>query len=55
MKEEEKKEMYEQFEAKKKKKKGVECWSARELAQVWSYSQWLILEKMLYFCHKLIK
>lgn len=40
MKEEEIKELFEQFEAIANEYEGVECWSARELAQVLGYSQW---------------
>ena len=38
MKEEEIKELFEQFEAIANEYEGVECWSARELAQVLGYS-----------------
>lgn len=40
MKEEEIKELFEQFEAIANEYEGVECWSARELAQVLGYSKW---------------
>ena len=42
MKEEEIKELFEQFEAIANEYEGVECWSARELAQVLGYSQMAI-------------
>ena len=38
--EEEIKELFEQFEAIANEYEGVECWSARELAQVLGYSKW---------------
>ena len=56
MKEEEIKELFEQFEAIANEYEGVECWSARELAQMLGYSQWRnfegIIEKqsILYQC-----
>ena len=34
------KELFEQFEAIANEYEGVECWSARELAQVLGYSKW---------------
>ena len=40
MKEEDIKELFEQFEAIANEYEGVECWSARELAQVLGYSKW---------------
>ena len=40
MKEEEIKELFEQFEAIANEYEGVECWSARELALVLGYSKW---------------
>ena len=40
MKEEEIKELFEQFEAIANEYEGVKCWSARELAQVLGYSKW---------------
>lgn len=40
MKEEEIKELFDQFEAIANEYEGVECWSARELAQVLGYSKW---------------
>lgn len=40
MKEEEIKELFEQFEAIANEYEGVGCWSARELAQVLGYSKW---------------
>lgn len=40
MKEEEIKDLFEQFEAIANEYEGVECWSARELAQVLGYSKW---------------
>ena len=40
MKEEEIKELFERFEAIANEYEGVECWSARELAQVLGYSKW---------------
>ena len=33
-------ELFEQFEAIANENEGVECWSARELAQVLGYSKW---------------
>ena len=47
MKEEEIKELFEQFEAIANKYEGVECWSARELAQVLGYSQWRNFEGII--------
>ena len=47
MKEEEIKEMFEQFEAIANEYEGVECWSARELAQVLGYSQWRNFEGII--------
>ncbi len=46
MKEEEIKELFEQFEAIANEYEGVECWSARELAQVLGYSQWRNLKEL---------
>lgn len=47
MKEEEIKELFEQFEAIANEYEGVECWSARELAQVLGYSQWRNFEGII--------
>lgn len=47
MKEEEIKELFEQFEAIANEYKGIECWSARELAQVLGYSQWRNFEGII--------
>lgn len=47
MKEEEIKELFELFEAIANEYKGVECWSARELAQVLGYSQWRNFEGII--------
>lgn len=47
MKEEEIKELFEQFEAIANEYEGVECWSARELAQVLGYSQWCNFEGII--------
>lgn len=46
MKEEEIKEMFEQFEAIANEYEGVECWSARELAQVLGYSHGVISKEL---------
>ena len=45
MKEEEIKELFEQFEAIANEYEGVECWSARELALVLGYSKWKDLKE----------
>ena len=47
MKEEDIKELFEQFEAIANEYEGVECWSARELAQVLGYSQWRNFEGII--------
>lgn len=47
MKEKEIKELFEQFEAIANEYEGVECWSARELAQVLGYSQWRNFEGII--------
>lgn len=47
MKEEEIKELFEQFETIANEYKGIECWSARELAQVLGYSQWRNFEGII--------
>lgn len=47
MKEEEIKELFEQFEAIANEYEGVECWSARELAKVLGYSQWRNFEGII--------
>ena len=47
MKEEEIKELFEQFEAIANEYEDVECWSARELAQVLGYSQWRNFEGII--------
>lgn len=47
MKEEEIKELFEQFEAIANEYEGIECWSARELAQVLGYSQWRNFEGII--------
>ena len=47
MKEEEIKELFEQFEAIANEYEGVECWSARELAQMLGYSQWRNFEGII--------
>ena len=39
--------MFEQFEAIANEYEGVECWSARELAQVLGYSQWRNFEGII--------
>ena len=44
MKEEEIKESFEQFAAIANEYEGVDCWSARELAQVLGYSKWARFE-----------
>ena len=47
MKEKDIKELFEQFEAIANEYEGVECWSARELAQVLGYSKWERFEEVI--------